>query len=116
MTNIEFATALRLMADFYEHHPDAPQPHPTMHIFPSNRKDFLEAVVGLSRGGKLTKRADPPDSCYPYYHAIRDFGGVTIDCQIARSTVCRKIQDAIYECPDSLLEEAKEYAATPQDR
>jgi hypothetical protein len=115
MTNIEFAAALRAIAEFYEQHPDAMQPHPNMHIFPSDREEFLKAAVALSRGGKLTKKADPLDSCYPYYHAIRDFGGVTIDCQIARNLVCRKIQDAVYECPDSLLEEAKEYEPAAQN-
>jgi hypothetical protein len=109
MTNTEFAVALRKMAEFYEQNPDMHQPHPRMHIFLDEKETFLKTAVALSRGGYVTKKADSAESSYPYYHAIRDFGGVEVDCQIPRSAVCRKIQDAIYECPDSLLEEAKEY-------
>ncbi len=113
MTNTAYAAALRKIADLYESDSELIQPYPSMYIFAHEREEFLKAVARMAKGGKISKKVDAADHSYPYFHATRDFGGVTIDIQIPRNTVCRKIQDAIYECPESLLEEAKEYTEEP---
>jgi len=113
ITTAEYAAALREIAQFYEQHPDMPVPFPELYIFSHDREEFLKAAAVLAKGGKIIKRADPPETSYGQYHAIRTFGCMKLDLQIARIAVCRKIQDAIYECPDSLLEAAKEYTEEP---
>jgi hypothetical protein len=110
MTNIEYAESLELIAAFYREHPEMPQPFDTLWVFSPSREDFLRGVVTLSSGGKVTKRADDTSGIYPEYHAERVFGQITLDVKISRSLVCRLVSPAVYECPDSLLEESKEYA------
>lgn len=110
MTNIEFAAALREMAEFYEKTPAAPQPYPFMYIHAYQRKEFIEAALAISKGGKIQKLADPADETCGRYRAIRTFGaGLQLEVSIDRKSVCRLISPAVYDCPDSLLEEAAEY-------
>lgn len=110
MTNAEFVAGLREMAAFYETHPEAPVPnHGILYVFAGTREGFLSDALALAKDGRIEKRADPIDSGWPQYHAIRHFGECSVDIQIARSLVCRKIRDAEYECPDSLLEEARDF-------
>jgi hypothetical protein len=65
----------------------------------------------LAKGGKVEKKADPMDGIYPQYRAIRSFSCVQVEISIPRSTVCKLVTPAVYDCPDSLLEEAAEYNA-----
>jgi hypothetical protein len=111
MTNTEYANSLRLVADFYEKNPAMPLPAAAdVTIWKWDKESFLKAAIELSKGGKVQKCTTAGIS--PAYHAIRTFGSIKIDIQIDRSTVCRLVkpaQDAVYECPDSLLEEAAEF-------
>jgi hypothetical protein len=109
MKSAEFADGLRQLADFLEENPDVPLPHGAMFSFLSGREEFVKAAVALAKGGKVEKSADDPSGVYPQYHAKRTFGEITFDIQIPRSKVCRLVSPAVYECPDSLLEESKEY-------
>jgi hypothetical protein len=112
MNNTEFAQSLREIADLFEKHPEASLPHPTLNIFAFDREEFIRTVKALSDGGTVHKYADAEESAWPRYHGKRDFHGVVVDCEIDRKSVCRIIkpaQPAIYECPDSLLEQAAEF-------
>ena len=112
MNNTEFAQSLREIADLFERHPEATLPHPKLYITVSDREDFIRTVKALSDGGTVRKYIDGEESTWPRYHGARDFHGLVVDCHIDRKSVCRMIkpaQPAIYECPDSLLEQAAEF-------
>lgn len=109
MTNIEYADSLRQVAAFYEEHPDMPQPYDTLMVILSGREDFIKAARELSKGALVEKKLDKPGGILPEYHVLRVFGGVTIDVRIPRKTVCRLISEAVYDSPDSLLEEGAEF-------
>lgn len=111
-TALEYANGLRALAEFYEAHPDMPLPYPVHHVFMADRELFLLAVKDLAEGGRVEKKADDSDSSYPRFHAVRMFGPVKLNVEIDRKTICRIVrpaQPAVFECPDSLLEEAAEY-------
>lgn len=111
-TAIDFANGLRALADFYEAHPEMPLPYPDHHVFMYDREPFLRAVKELADSGRVTKEADNRDESWPRFHAIRMFGPVRLDVEIDRKTICRLVEPArpaVYECPDSLLEEAAEF-------
>lgn len=112
ITNEQFANGLRAIADFYEAHPDMKQPYMPIWVNCWSRDEFLKSAVELAKGGRVTKSADPSTHSYPRYHATRFFGDVAVDVVVDRSTVCRLVRPAVYECPDSLLEEAAEYTET----
>lgn len=109
MTNLEFATGLRLLADFYEQSPEMPQPYTPLTAFVNERENFVRAALTLQKGGRIEKKADPVDGTWPQYHALRQFGKIVLDVCIDRKNVCRLVSPAVYDCPDSLLEEAAEY-------
>jgi hypothetical protein len=106
MTNIEYANSLEQVAAFYRANPEMKQPHGTMWLFCYERDEFIKNARTLARGGRVEKIADDLGSHDPKYHAKRTFGGIEVDVQISRNTVCRLVRPAVYECPDSLLEEA----------
>jgi hypothetical protein len=112
LTNIQYAEALEAIAAFYRANPEMPQMGNLQKYF-VDRQDFLSAVKALSAGGMVTKSADSPrDSEWCYFRARRDFQGLAVELRIDRSQVCRLVEPArpaVYECPDSLLEEAAEF-------
>lgn len=111
MNNLQFGAALREIAAHYEEHPEMPQPtSPRLFIWEANKESFLRTVKELAKGGMVRKFADDANASYPEYHAERDFGGFSIRTSISRKLVCRLVTPAVYECPDSLLEESKEFA------
>jgi hypothetical protein len=107
MTNLEYAQSLRLIADFYEANADQKQPHPNMWIHCYEREEFLKAATGLARGGMVAKRMDEHEE--GEYYVTREFGGIKLEVLIRRKMVCRLVTPAVYDCPESLLEEASEY-------
>lgn len=109
MTNIEYAESLEQIAAFYRAHPEMSQPHPELYIFHYDKAEFVADALTLAKGGRVEKSADSAGSTLSDYHAKRTFGGITVDVRISRSTVCRLVSPAVYECPDSLLEAAEEY-------
>jgi hypothetical protein len=96
-TALDYANGLRALADFYEAHPEMPLPYPQVHVFMHDREPFLAAVKDLADGGKVAKESDDNHTEWPSFHAIRMFGPIKLDVS------------AIFECPDSLLEEAAEF-------
>jgi hypothetical protein len=104
-TNAEYAAALRELADFYDTNPAMQQPHAELWINCYEREAFVSATRTLAHGGLVTKSADPMDASYPQYHSYRNFGVIRVDVNIQRSKVCKLITPAVYDCPDSLLEE-----------
>lgn len=115
MTNIEYARGLRALADFYEKTPSMPLPYPQIGIYLYGREEFLKAAVTLSKGGDVEKKADDPKVTNPYYHVLRQFGTLTLDLNIPRSTICRLVTPAQYDCPDSFLAAAAEYQTHSAD-
>ena len=111
LTANEYAAALRMIADHYEANPEMPIGIGPS-IFAWDRETFLKAVEYLSKGGMVHKTVDPETSYSPQFRATRKFGEFEFTVQIDRKLVCRLVRAAEYECPDSLLEEAKEYADT----
>jgi hypothetical protein len=105
----EYADGLRQFADFIEEHPNAPRPTTNrLYGFLYSREAFVSGVKELAKGGKVEKSMDQRED--GYYKASRKFGVVTFELNIPRKTVCRLVQPAVYDCPDSLLEAAAEYA------
>lgn len=90
MTNVDFAQALREMADFYEAHPQMPRPEirDVYRIFSASGKaEFVAAVRQLADGGKVEKGVDEN-----FYRAKRTFGaGLVLEALCNRAEVCRKV-------------------------
>ena len=85
MTALEYAAALRRIADFYEQHQDFPLPIlPDVEVCPD---DTREEVVRIARvlGGYVTKEANGP-----LLVLVKDFGGVSLRVLFARSAVCER--------------------------
>ncbi len=101
MTNTEYAAGLRAIAEFYETHPDMPQPL-TPHVYTYDKATFLLAVRNLADGGIVYKKAG--EDLNGYYIAHRQFEKATLEISIPRKTVCRLVTPAVYDCPDSLLD------------
>lgn len=107
----EFCDALVDIAEFLEAHPDVPLPHGYLFQSLSDRETFLTAAIGLSKGGKVEKHADPHNAPYPEYTVTRNFGPIKVRMSIPRKLVCRLVSPAVYDCPESLLEAGKEFEA-----
>ena len=110
MTNLEYAAGLRAIADLYERHPELVLPYPVIHARADSKDDFIMGAKALADGGIATKSTDA-DGAYPSiagHHVKRAFHGVTLDLEIYKSLVCRKVRRMVemdvWECPDSLLE------------
>jgi hypothetical protein len=90
MTNVDFAQALREMADFYEQHPKMPRPEiaDTYTVFSVNTKDeFTGAVRQMANGGKVEKSVGDT-----FYQAARTFGaGLVLRVVCYRDAICRKV-------------------------
>lgn len=103
MTNLEFATGLRLIADFYEAQPEMEQF--SVGVYATGRDGFLKSLKTLSHGGKVTKDLSDT-SQYAYVRAERMFGDLKMTLSVSKECICKRIVSVRYECPDSLLEEA----------
>ena len=96
MTNQEYAAALRMLADFYAAHPEAPQP------YESDRLDFnlacegragLEAVV-RAFGGRWTKH-----EANNLYYVFGHFGPFRLKVYLNRAEVCDRVQIGTVRVP-----------------
>lgn len=108
ITAVQFADGLRQVADFIEAHPNIRLPWDQLICWYSERASFVAAVAAMAKGGKVTKNAETGE--YADYIATREFGPIKLQARIPRKTICRLVSPAVYDCPDSLLEEAAEYA------
>jgi hypothetical protein len=137
MTNKEYADGLRLIAKFYETHPEMPLPYNGgtngFTVFASSRQgeSLSEITAILADDGDLTKRVNDT-----FYYVSRQFGGLRFEaldyrknvCQVVGlhkeiKTVTREITPAVTQevqeevevlewgCPKSLLALAKEERA-----
>ena len=112
MTNLEYANGLRAIADLYERHPELKLPYLDITIHAEDKADFIISLKALSDGGTVAKSSkDDPD--YPSiskHIATREFSGVTLEVEIYKSVICRKVRKTVtreietWECPDSLME------------
>jgi hypothetical protein len=107
----EFCDALVDIAEFLEAHPDVPLPFGYLTQTTSSREEFLKAAAVLARGGKIEKKVDDASAPYAEYRVIRAFGPIHFNLRIPRHLVCRLVSQAVYDCPDSLLEAGKEFEA-----
>jgi hypothetical protein len=94
----------REMADFLEQHPEVPMPVASESLYFWNKKEFLSAASSLAKAGGVEKISEEGD-----YKVRRMFGPVRFTFSIRREIVCQLVTPAVYDCPDSLLEEAVEY-------
>ncbi len=83
-TNAQYAAGLRGIADWYEAHPEAPQPHTCMQVFSVYTKE--EAVAVARALGHAEKRMDN----YGLFYLGRDFGGERLEFIFDRAVVCER--------------------------
>ena len=107
----EFVQGLRDLADFYEANPEMQVPSIRLMIADFwKREDFVTVMRTMAHGGKVEKETDGEKAIMQQHHAIRHFGPIKLDATISKSAVCRKVRKLVetdvWECPDSLLEEA----------
>lgn len=108
-TREDLVAGVRAMADYLEANRDVPVPLcVTAYNFYYEREEFLKAANALAGGGGMIKK-EKGDSLTSDYKVIRHFGPVEIAYSIPRKLICRLVQAAVYDCPDSLLEEAAEF-------
>ena len=93
----EMAAGLRELADFLEQNQEIPIPYISALIFTYDKKEFISNVKSLVSGGHIRKVTDDGD-----YKAIRDFGPVAFKVSIPRTSICRLVTPAVYECPELL--------------
>ena len=105
----EFCDGLVDIAEFLEAHPDVPLPFCYLIQTSYIREEFLRATAALAHGGKVEKHADSFEKDYPEYTVTRMFGPIKFRLAIARKLVCRLVSPAVYDCPDSLIGESKEF-------
>ena len=106
MTNLEFASELRKLADAYEENPELPVPcnggyDTIFRIFQPMRSHI---PVLLKVFGKLTKKTDPKqiDETALMY-VTGQFERLGIQLIFRRSELCRVVTPAVMEC-DPILE------------
>ena len=98
------------MADYLEANTDVPMPeYIDGRNYYSTRDSFLEAARLLADGGGMVEKKAEPPGPGANYKAIRHFGPVSIVFIVPRNLICRLVHEAVYECPESLLEAAAEY-------
>ena len=97
MTNAEYAAGLRVLADFYDAHPDTYQP------YESHKLDFnmtCEGRVGVESvirdfGGKWTKR----DSDFGLMYFDSTFGPFALHLYIEKTEICERVQVGVKTIP-----------------
>ncbi len=107
----EFVQGLRGLADFYEANPQMEVPsYRRINVNFWKKEDFVGAIRTMAHGATVEKKTDGEKEIMQEHHAIRHFGPIELDATISKSAVCRKVRKLVetdvWECPDSLLEEA----------
>ena len=83
MTTLEYVQGLRLLADWYEAHPETELPYEAERVaYIFVEKTGLQALLGAF-GGHWTKTARDG-----LFYATRMFGPLTLTALIAQSAVC----------------------------
>src|SRR5437899_2948614 len=96
-TNAEYAAGLRAIADWYEAHPEAPQPHTCLQVFTVHTKeDALKVARWL---GHATKHMDDNG----LFRLSRDFGGETLEFIFNRDVVCERRVVGTKEVPEYIV-------------
>lgn len=107
MTNSEFATALRALADLYEDAPDMARPeHLDFYLSTVKREDFARAV----RAFGACKKLPPAYAGDMFFTTEHNVAGFPVRLHTYRSNVCRKVrvmkEVEDWDCTDPLLEAA----------
>lgn len=92
MTNEEYAHSLRLIADFYESHPDVPQPDPKMVVYGGDLVTLAKQI------GTCRKVADDT-----FFNLQKQFEGVTIEFFACRNSVCKPIVVGKRVVPETIV-------------
>lgn len=106
MTNAEFASGLRELAEIYEQNPDMPQPQKVdLHLFGATREQYAIAVRAIGACAKV-----PPRGSSDYFFSVRKTmrDGMVLEISTERSSVCRKVRVVKevddWDCSDPILE------------
>lgn len=91
------AESLRLLADWYEEHPEQPAPSVTVHIWLGTPAAVVETLGRWARALKPCKKNWTDFSV----NITRQFGSIEFRVSASRDAVCKKI--VTYDCPESLL-------------
>ena len=94
-TGKEYADGLRAIADWYEAHPEAPQPHTPLQVFTPHTKE--EAIQIARWLGHADKRYDNG-----LFYLSRDFGGATLVFVWSQSAVCTRHVVGTVEEPEQV--------------
>lgn len=91
MTTSDFAKSLRLLADFYDAHPDCPAP--LEHnisvpvLFGDTKATMAEAARALTPCRKIVT-----NTVYPTFELERSFGEIKLSIYTPRKNVCEQIK------------------------
>jgi hypothetical protein len=105
ITNVQFAAALRALAETYEQHPEMARPeHLDFYVTNAPREAFAAAVKALGACKKL-----PPSYRDDAFFTVEfSVSGVPVRLHVWRTTVCRKVQVMKmvddWDCTDPILE------------
>lgn len=95
-TNAEYAKGLRAIADWFEAHPDVPQPHTPLQVFSAQGK---EDAIRIAR---YLGHADKKYSDGLFWLG-RDFGGERLEFIFNQSDVCQRRVIGVEEVPERVI-------------
>lgn len=102
MTSHEYARKLHELADWLLTRAEFPGPYsntPKVEFFYADKDNFLEAARALGSGRKRTIS----DQLFEFTPDTPE--GTVFNINIARDKICRKVQDAVWECEPLLNRE-----------
>lgn len=113
MNGIDYARGLRLIADWYEAHPDIPVPH-IEEIGVYGVEETREEAARIAEALKPCRKEWDKD----FFKLVRDFGPIKLKFVFMRKAVCtqrvvkRLVEVIEWDCDSSLLTEGAEEEAT----
>lgn len=113
MTSTEFAKSLRLIAEFYDEHPDFPAPLSQNITIPLWGKDAKEKLASAARA-LAPCRKKVSNGIYPTFDLERAFGGLTLNVYTQRENVCEKVVVGEALVPAHVIPAQPAREATPE--
>ena len=95
-TNAEYAAGLRAIADWYEAHPEVPQPHDCLKVFTGHTKEDANVIARAL--GKSEKRYSSG-----LLYLGRDFGGERLEFCFDQSRVCEARVVRVEQVPERII-------------
>lgn len=87
MTHAQYAESLRMIADWFEAHPEVPLPYRAHDFGYQHLSTTQESMARIARAMGACKK-EYTDS--GLFHLKRDFGAVTVDAFCSRTEVCKR--------------------------